>query len=152
MPHLVIAEGGRGGVGKTCALMATADHLQSKGIKFSTIDCDQENAGKLSSFAHWFDGRTVRLDLRNPDDCDRLLEGAATATVPYVLADLPANSSGDLAAWWKVVATRETLAELKLSVTAIGVVTTQHGSAESVWEWISTLGSHVTLPGGRQSE
>jgi hypothetical protein len=143
MPELVLTQGGRGGVGKTCALVATADYLQSKGIKFVPIDCDQENAGKLSSFAHWFDGKAARLDLRNPDDCDKLLEGASEAPVPYVLADLPANSSGDLAKWWKTVATPETLAALKLTVTAVGVVTPHHGSAESVWEWIDTLGTHV---------
>ena len=141
--QLIMTMGGRGGVGKSVALMAIADYLHCRGQKFLTTDCDTENAGKISSFAHWFDGKTVSLNLRNTADCDRLLSDSATSGSPFVLADLPSNASGDIAAWWKEVATPETLHELNLGVTAVGVATPQVGSAESVCEWMDTLGANI---------
>ena len=141
--HLILNMGGRGGVGKTVALLAIADYLQSRGFKFHTADCDTENAGKFSSFSHWFDGKTLLLNLRNTADCDKLLSGSASSGAPFVLADLPSNASGDIASWWQEVVTPETLQELNLSATALGVVTPQPGSAESVLEWIDTLGSNI---------
>jgi len=49
--------------------------------------------------------------------------------VPFVLADLPANSSGDLASRLQEVATSEAIGELDLSITAVGTVTPYPGSA-----------------------
>lgn len=141
--QLVISMGGRGGVGKTVTLVAIADYLQSKGHRFICTDCDTENSGKVTSFAHWFKETVVCLNLRDISDCDKLLEGAANSGIPYVLADLPANASGDVAAWWKSTAGPETLSELGIGVIAVGVVTPARGSAESVCEWIDTLGPHV---------
>ena len=141
--QLILTMGGRGGVGKTVALVAIADYLQTKGHKFFVTDCDTENAGKISSFSHWFKETAVTLNLRNTSDCDKLLEGSANSKAPFVLADLPSNASGDLAAWWKDVVTPETLRELGIGVTAVGVVTPARGSGESVWEWIDTLGPNV---------
>src|SRR5258707_1656386 len=103
--QLILTMGGRGGVGKTVALVAIADYLQAKGQKFFCTDCDTENGGKLTSFGHWFHGKAETLNLRNTSDCDKLLEGSGNSGVPFVLADLPANSSGDVARWWKEVVT-----------------------------------------------
>ena len=140
---LIMTMGGRGGVGKTIALVSIADYLKSKGHKIATVDCDTENADKVSAFAHWFDGKTERLNLRNPKDCDRLLVDASSAPCDYVLTDLPANAGGDLAEWWQDAVTSETLEELELSILAVGVITQQEGSAHSVMEWVDALGQHV---------
>lgn len=135
--------GGKGGVGKTITLVAIADFLRARGQIVAPVDCDSENAGKPSCFGHWFGGQATVLNLRNPADCDALLESAAESDAPYVVADLPANSSGDLAAWWKEVATPETIRELGLKVVAIGAITPQPGAAQSVIEWMATLGERA---------
>src|ERR1700737_116248 len=70
---LVLTAGGRGGNGKTTALVALTDYLASKGIKQTLIDCDTENAGQAACFSHWPHGKGNALDLRNPIDRDRLL-------------------------------------------------------------------------------
>ena len=132
--NLIITCGGRGGVGKTLALLAIADYLHAKGHAFVPADCDTENRGKVSSFAYWFSGKALLFNLRNTEDCDRLLTGSADSGAPFVLADLPANASGDIAGWWKEVVTPDNLQELNLEISAIGVVTPQVGSTESVWE------------------
>jgi CobQ/CobB/MinD/ParA nucleotide binding domain len=141
--QLVMVQGGLGGVGKTVTMVAIADYLQTKGLKFACADCDMENQGKLRSFGHWFNGKTAQLDLRDTGDCDKLLEGSANAGSPFVLADLPSNSSGDIVKYWKDIVTREVLNELNLSILSVGVVTTARGSAESVCQWIDALGSNV---------
>jgi hypothetical protein len=135
---------GRGNNGKTTALTLIADYLTEKSERFFVTDCDTENGGKLSSFAHWFGDKTIRLNLKNRDDCDRLLEGAASSGAPYVLADLPANVSGDVAPWWQSAVTPQALQELGVNVTAVGVVTKYQGSAEIIWDWVDTLGSAVS--------
>jgi hypothetical protein len=143
MKHLVITACGRGGVGKTTAGVALADYLSEKGYDITPFDCDTENAGKLSSFSQWFGGSAETFNLRNPDDCDRLLEAAANSEADYILCDLPANASGDIAEWWNQVVTPETLKELGLHIIGLGVVSPHPGSAESVHEWIDVLGSRV---------
>jgi hypothetical protein len=140
--QLIMVQGGLGGVGKTVAMVAIADYLQNKGIPFICSDCDMENSGKLRSFTHWF-GKAVQLDLRDTSDCDKLLEGSANAGSPYVLADLPSNSSADIIKYWKGIVTPEILEELNLSILSVGVVTPTRGSGQSVCEWIDTLGSNV---------
>jgi hypothetical protein len=79
--QLILTMGGRGGVGKTVALVAIADYLQAKGQKFFCTDCDTENGGKLTSFGHWFHGKAETLNLRNTSDCDKLLEGSGNSGV-----------------------------------------------------------------------
>lgn len=141
---LLLTLGGRGGTGKTLCLVAIADYLRCKGSKLVAIDCDTENAGKLSSFSHWFNRRAHALNLRNLSDCDKLLKSSATSGVPFVLADLPANSSADISDWWKDVATPDVLNELGLTIIGVGSVTASHGAAESVVEWISSLGESIS--------
>jgi hypothetical protein len=141
--QLIMVQGGLGGVGKTVTMVAIADYLQTKGLRFVCSDCDQENAGKLRSFAHWFNGKAVPLNLRDTSDCDKLLEGSANSNSPFVLADLPSNSSADIVKYWKGIVTPEILQELNLSILSIGVVTPARSSSDSVCEWIDTLGSNV---------
>jgi MinD-like ATPase involved in chromosome partitioning or flagellar assembly len=59
---LVLTAGGRGGNGKTTALVALTDYLASKGIKQTLIDCDTENAGQPACFSHWLHGKGNALD------------------------------------------------------------------------------------------
>ena len=141
--QLIMVMGGLGGVGKTTTMIAIADYLQAKGLPFNCSDCDRENAGKLRSFAHWFDGKAVPLDLHNTGDCDKLLEGSANSNSPYVLADLPSNSSADIVKYWKGIITPEVLDELRLGVICVGVITPARSSSDSVCEWIDTLGPNV---------
>jgi len=141
---ICLSLGGRGGVGKTLSLVAIADYLRTNNYKIAAVDCDTENAGKSSCFAHWFGGKAACLNLRNPFDCDKLLESSASSDSPYVLADLPANSSGDVAAWFQDVATPETIHAMGLNIIAVGAVAPHPGAAESVVDWMSALGNRAT--------
>jgi CobQ/CobB/MinD/ParA family nucleotide binding protein len=144
MNTLILTCGGRGGTGKTTSMVAFADMLQAKGQKFAVIDCDTENANKISSFSHWFGGKANALDLRDVADCDRLLQQTSTAGVPFVLADLPANSSADLSDWLVEVATPKTLRALNINMIAIGAVSASPGSPASIAHWMSVLGDRAS--------
>ena len=141
---LVLTAGGRGGNGKTTALVALTDYLASKGIKQTLIDCDTENAGQPACFSHWLHGKGNALDLRNPIDRDRLLTDSAESGSQFVLADLPANATGDISRWLQEVATVELIREVGLNVIAVGLVTPELGGARSVVKWINTLGNRAS--------
>jgi len=111
--YLFNQNSGRGGNGKTTALVALTDYLASKGIKQTLIDCDTENAGQPACFSHWLHGKGNALDLRNPIDRDRLLTDSAESGSQFVLADLPANATGDISRWLQEVATVELIRELE---------------------------------------
>ena len=95
---LVLTAGGRGGNGKTTALVALTDYLASKGIKQTLIDCDTENAGQPACFSHWLHGKGNALDLRNPIDRDRLLTDSAESGSQFGV-DPTVVSPG--AIWWR---------------------------------------------------
>lgn len=141
---IILTCGGKGGVGKTTILVAITDYLRSTGADLTTMDCDTENAQQVSCFSHWLSGKGNILNLRDATDRDRLLTDSAAAGVPYVLVDLPANATGDIATWLQDVATAELIAEMGLEILAVGVVTPHAGSARSVVQWISTLGDRAS--------
>jgi hypothetical protein len=141
--NMTVTMGGKGGPGKSLTLsFALADYLQRHKVPFFAVECDTENDGKPTAFSHWFD-HPVRINLRNPDDCDRLLDEASRCGVPYVLVDLPANAAGDFGPWWKEVVTPRTLKKLGIKVTGLGVTTPEMGSSASVVEWIALLGNNI---------
>jgi len=133
-----------GGVGKTTDLVLIADYLKAKDQKMALFDCDTANAGKPSSFAHWFGGKANQLDLRDEADLDTLLSQSAGSGVGWALADLPANSSGDIAHWLKTVATPKAIERLGLRIIAVGALNPTLGSCESVVQSMEMLGSRAT--------
>ncbi len=141
---LILTLGGKGGVGKTVALGLLADYLLQKNIAFSGVDADTENSGKPSCFNHYFDGDLPQVNLRNPRDCDQLLEAAASSEAPFVLADLPANSGAEMHRWFADVVKSEVLAELNVKLIGVGCITPSAGTVQSVVEWANALGDRCS--------
>lgn len=133
--QLIISQGGKGGVGKTVALLTLADLLETKNVTFKAIDADMENVGKAAAFSSYLDAESANL--RSIADCDKLLTLAAEN--PVTLVDLPANSSGDLMPWLDGSITPEVLEELNLEIIALGAITPEAGSFASVVQWAGLL-------------
>lgn len=131
---LIFTLGGKGGVGKTLTLTTAADYLVSKQIGFAAYDCDTENAGKDSAFSAAIP-TAGRPNLRNLQDCDKLLTAAAEGEDDVTLADLPANASGDFLEWWDQVVSSDTLEALNLRLVGVGVITPEPGTLASVIQW-----------------
>jgi hypothetical protein len=140
---LILSASDRGGDGKTTSLVLIADYLASSGRTFAPVDCDTGNCGTAAGFSHWFNGPVDRLDLRSRDDCDALLQQSAQSGVEFILADLPANSSMDVAEWLQESATPEILQELGVRLLAICPVDQSSGAPESASAWMAALGSQA---------
>jgi MinD-like ATPase involved in chromosome partitioning or flagellar assembly len=127
--------GGKGGVGKTLSLVTLIEALKIQDKAFALVDSDRENenAGGIS---HFFPDATA-ADLRDKATIDALLEAAAE--IPLTLVDLPANASGDFMGWFQEATEPEVLNELNIEIYAIGVVTPEVASWQSVAKWADAL-------------
>jgi hypothetical protein len=142
-PILALTAGGAGGNGKTTMSALFADYLVSNKLKSTFIDCDTENSGTAKAFSHWLQGEGNTLDLREPADRDRLITSSVDSGAQFIVADLPANSTGDLSRWLTEIATAELLREAGLGVIAICMVVPGYGGAQSAVKWIRTLGDRA---------
>jgi len=143
-PILAMTAGGAGGNGKTTASALIGDYLISRKLKVTFIDCDKENEGQAKALSHWLQGKGNILDLKDPDDRDKLITGSVGTGAHVVLADLPANSTGDLSRWLTEVATVELIREAGLTVVAICMVIPGYGGAQSAVKWIRNLGDRAS--------
>jgi hypothetical protein len=132
---IIFTMGGKGGVGKTLSLVTLIEALQNEGRSFSLIDADREN-DKAGGISHFFPDATA-ADLRDKATIDALLETAAD--IPLTLIDLPANASGDFVGWFQEATDPEVLKELSIELYAIGVVTPEVASWQSVGKWVAAL-------------
>lgn len=141
-PHTTIIWPGcdLGGTAKTTSLIVHANYLRDRGYKMALFDCDASKLGDISSFAHSFGGKVNTLDLRDVEDCDKLLRQASTAGVPYCLVDLPANSGSEISELLNEVATVKTLNRLGLRLIAVGCISNSPGSTDSVARWMEMMG------------
>ena len=131
---LVFATGGKGGVGKTTALLSLLDALSAAGLTAAVVDADRENA-KAGGLADHVAATTV--DLRDKVSCDKLLTLAAGNSL--TVCDLPANAGGDFLEWFSLASDPAVLSELDLSLYAVGVVNPTAASVASVLKWAESL-------------
>ena len=131
---LVFATGGKGGVGKTTALLSLLDAISAAGLTAAVVDADRENA-KAGGLADHVTATTI--DLRDKVSCDKLLTLASENSL--TVCDLPANAGGDFLEWFSLASDPAVLSELDLSLYAVGVVNPTAASVASVLKWAETL-------------
>jgi len=139
MKNIYITMGGKGGVGKTIALLTLADYLRINNVAFAAIDCDTENSGKAAAFGSYVDAKL--LNLRSVADCDEML--TISAEHETTLIDLPSNAAGDIIPWLDSVLSPEVLQSLDIQITFIGTLTSEAGSFASVLDWAKALQDRV---------
>ena len=140
---LVIPIGAKGGTGKTLALLTLANFLVEHNRPFIALDCDQENRGTSNSFARFLGGAVGTPDLRDYSAIDHLFTAAAECAEGLTLADLPANSGGDVLTWFLEVCTPENLEELGLRVVVLGMVTPETGTVGAILKWAEVMQNRV---------
>ena len=131
---LVFATGGKGGVGKTIALLSLLDAISAAGLTAAVVDADRENA-KAGGLADHVAATTI--DLRDKVSCDKLLTLAAENSL--TVCDLPANAGGDFLEWFSLASDPAVLEELDLSLYAVGVINPTAASVASVLKWAESL-------------
>src|ERR1700684_679651 len=140
-PHkrVVFTQGGKGGGGKTGFMIHLAEWFLANDIPFTLLDLDTENKSR-GSLKHYFDGLARKINIYTEAGLARSRYGLAEGT-PVVLADMGSGSGRVALNWFETM--YPDLAEQGILFTAIGVVTSDPASVESVLSWAARLPSRV---------
>ena len=136
---IVFPTGGKGGSGKTTVTTALAEWYEENQIPCTMLDLDTENK-KKGSFSHFFPDRAVKIDINTPAGLDAFIDHADKEP-DIILADMGAGSGKVSSGWFNSM--YESIADT-LAFTAIGVVTSDPASVESLLNWAAQLQNRVS--------
>jgi MinD-like ATPase involved in chromosome partitioning or flagellar assembly len=133
--RVILSMGGKGGVGKTSLISALTEWFDANEIPVQLLDLDSENKAR-GSLAHFFGARAPKVNIHTPAGLDafvdQLVDGA-----PVILADMGAGSGQVTYDWFDRM--HPDVASAGIAFTAIGVVTSDPASVESVLAWAARL-------------
>jgi len=133
--RVILSMGGKGGVGKTSVMVGLAEWFDVNHIPAKMLDLDTENEARCS-LTHFFRGRVPKVNIHRPAGLDSFVDQLADGP-PVILADMGADSGQVTYEWFdKMYAD---VSDAGIVFTAIGVVTSDPASVESVLEWATRL-------------
>jgi MinD-like ATPase involved in chromosome partitioning or flagellar assembly len=138
--RVILSMGGKGGVGKTSVIAALAEWFESNDIPVMLLDLDTENKGR-GSLAHFFGGYIPKLNIHTAAGLDAFIDHLQDGP-PVILADMGAGSGRVTYGWFDTM--YPDIASGGIRFTAIGVVTSDPASVESVLTWAGHLQDRVT--------
>jgi MinD-like ATPase involved in chromosome partitioning or flagellar assembly len=136
---VVFPTGGKGGTGKSTVVISLAEWYQENHIPCTLLDLDTENK-KKGSLSHFFPDRAAKIDINTPAGLDTLID-QADKEPDVILADMGAGSGKVSTGWFDSM--YESVADI-LAFTAIGVVTSDPASVESLLNWAAQLQDRVS--------
>jgi MinD-like ATPase involved in chromosome partitioning or flagellar assembly len=131
--------GGKGGVGKTSVMTGLAEWFDENQIPVTLLDLDTENKA-CGSLTHFFSGRVPKINIHTPAGLDAFIDHLAGDS-PVILADMGAGAGQVTHGWFDMM--YPDMAETGVVFTAIGVVTPDPASVESVLNWAAALQDRV---------
>jgi len=137
--RIVFSMGGKGGVGKTTIMTALAEWYREHDIPATLLDIDTENKAR-GSLTHFFGGRVPKVNVHTPEGLDGFLDHLESGP-PIVLADMGSGSGRVTHTWFDQM--YEPVAHRGIVFTAVGVVTSDPASVESVLTWADRLQARV---------
>ena len=137
--RVVFTMGGKGGVGKTGVVVALAEWFQANEIPVTLLDLDTENKAR-GSLNHFFNGTVTKVDVHTPAGLDAFVDRLDGGT-PIILADMGAGAGQVAAGWFDSM--YEDVAATGVRFTAVGIVTPDPASVESVLAWANRLQDRV---------
>ena len=137
--RVVFTMGGKGGVGKTGIVVALAEWFQANKIPVTLLDLDTENKAR-GSLKHFFNGTVTKVDVHTPAGLDAFVDHLDGGT-PIILADMGAGAGQVAAGWFDSM--YEDVAATGVRFTAVGIVTPDPASVESVLAWANRLQDRV---------
>lgn len=138
--RVVLTMGGKGGTGKTTLMTALAEWYREHGLAFVLLDLDTENKAR-GSVSHFFRDAAGKVDIHTPAGLDAFVDHLVGTEDRIVLADMGAGSGKVATQWFEDV--YEDVAAAGIVFTAIGLVTPDSASVESVLSWASRLQRRV---------
>ena len=137
--RIILSMGGKGGVGKTIVMTGLAEWFEENEIPMNLLDLDSENKSR-GSLAHFFGARAPKININTPAGLDAFVDHLADGA-PVMLADMGAGSGQITHDWFERM--YPDVAEAGIVFTAIGVVTADPASVESVLAWAARLQKRV---------
>jgi Mrp family chromosome partitioning ATPase len=137
--RVILSMGGKGGVGKTSVMTGLAEWFEENRIPVTLLDLDTENKAR-GSFTHFFGGRVPKINIHTPAGLDAFVDHLADVA-PVILGDMGAGAGKITHDWFEKMYPDVT--EVGIVFTAIGVVTSDPASVESVLDWAAALQDRV---------
>src|SRR5881409_1386301 len=137
--RVILSMGGKGGVGKTTVITGLAEWFNLNEIPVKLLDLDTENKAR-GSLTHFFQGRVPKVNIHTPAGLDAFVDHLADGS-PVILADMGAGSGQITYDWFDKM--YPDVADAGIVFTAIGVVTSDPASVESVLAWAARLQNRV---------
>lgn len=138
--RVILSMGGKGGVGKTSVMTGLAEWFEDKQIPATLLDLDTENKA-CGSLTHFFGGRVPKINIHTPAGLDAFVDHLGE-NAQAILADMGAGSGQVTYDWFDKM--YPDVAETGVAFTAIGVVTGDPASVESILAWAEALEDRVT--------
>ncbi len=133
--RVVLTIGGKGGVGKTRLMVALAEWFEAREIPFTLLDLDTENKAR-GSLKHFFNGTVAKVNINTPAGLDTFIDHLDSGA-SIILADMGAGSGQVASDWFEAM--YEDVSATGARFTAVGVVTPDPASVESVLAWANRL-------------
>jgi MinD-like ATPase involved in chromosome partitioning or flagellar assembly len=133
--RVILTMGGKGGVGKTTFMLSLAEWLGSQGMAFQMLDLDVENKAR-GSLKHYFDGAATKVNIHTPAGLDAFIDSLDRGP-NIILADMGAGSGQVAHEWFDTM--YDAAEQMGIAFTAIGIVTGDPASVESVLTWAKAL-------------
>jgi MinD-like ATPase involved in chromosome partitioning or flagellar assembly len=138
--RVILSMGGKGGVGKTSIMAGLAEWFDANQIPVKLLDLDTENKAR-GSLAHFFGDRAPKINIHTPAGLDAFVDHLSDG-VPVILADMGAGAGQITYEWFARM--YPDVSESGIAFTAIGIVTADPASVESVLAWAAHLQNKVT--------
>jgi MinD-like ATPase involved in chromosome partitioning or flagellar assembly len=137
--RVILSMGGKGGVGKTSVIAGLTEWFDENEIPVRLLDLDTENKAR-GSLAHFFGERAPKINIHTPAGLDAFIDHLAEGE-PVILADMGAGAGRVTYDWFDRMYPDVT--DAGIVFTAIGIVTDDPASVESVLTWASMLQNRV---------
>ena len=132
--RVVFTQGGKGGVGKTAFTSLLVEWYAAQNAPHILLDLDTENKAR-GSLAHFFP-QARKVNIHTSEGLDSFIDVLDEGT-PIVIADMGAGAGAVAHRWFQSM--YSSVEESGVAFTAIGVVTPDPASVESVLAWASSL-------------
>jgi MinD-like ATPase involved in chromosome partitioning or flagellar assembly len=137
---VILSMGGKGGVGKTGVIVALAEWFNANEVPAKLLDLYTENKAR-GSLTHFFGGNIPKANIHTPAGLDAFVDHLSGDGPAVILADMGAGSGQVTHDWFEKM--YPDVAEARIVFTAIGVVTSDPASVESVLAWAKRLQHRV---------
>ena len=138
--RIILSMGGKAGVGKTAVMVSLTDWFHANQIPIQMLDLDTENKSR-GSLTRFYGSQVPKLNIHTPAGLDGFIDQISDGA-PVILADMGSGAGQVTHDWFDRM--YPDVAEAGIVFTAIGVVTSDPASVESVLAWAASLQDRVS--------